>query len=96
MRTALKNVRFPPNSDRKSRHLPKVCFTPESGHVRCTSPCLLWATSRHFLQSSRAWLTRIGTDGRLPLRSLFMPPQEVGCYLEPIVSEMRWLQTSLS
>jgi len=43
MRTALKNVRFPPNSDRKSRHLPKVCFTPESGHVRCTSPCLLWA-----------------------------------------------------
>ena len=25
-----------------------VCFTPESGHVRCTSPCLLWANSGHW------------------------------------------------
>src|SRR5262249_35832527 len=24
-----------------------VCFTPESGHVRCNSPCLLWAKSGH-------------------------------------------------
>src|SRR5215471_11203752 len=24
-----------------------VCFTPESGHVQCTSSCLLWAKSRH-------------------------------------------------
>src|SRR5215471_7198338 len=24
-----------------------VCFTPESGHVRCTSPCPLWANSGH-------------------------------------------------
>ena len=24
-----------------------VRFTPESGHVRCTSPCLLWANSGH-------------------------------------------------
>src|SRR5262249_28735081 len=26
---------------------PDVRFTPESRHVRCTSPCLLWAISRH-------------------------------------------------
>src|SRR4029450_8999633 len=25
-----------------------VCFTPESGHVHCTSLCLLWARSRHW------------------------------------------------
>jgi hypothetical protein len=24
-----------------------VCFTPESGHVQCTSSCLLWAKSGH-------------------------------------------------
>src|SRR5262249_30184101 len=24
-----------------------IRFTPESGHVRCTSPCLLWARSGH-------------------------------------------------
>src|SRR5262252_9865763 len=24
-----------------------VCFTPESGHVRCNSSCLLWAKSGH-------------------------------------------------
>jgi hypothetical protein len=24
-----------------------VCFAPESGHVRCTSLCLLWANSGH-------------------------------------------------
>jgi hypothetical protein len=33
-------------------------------------------------------LKRIGTVGS-PLRSLFTPPQEAGCYLDPIVSEMR-------
>jgi hypothetical protein len=27
-----------------------VCFTPESGHVRCTSLCLLWAKSGHSRQ----------------------------------------------
>jgi hypothetical protein len=24
-----------------------VRFTPKSGHVRCNSPCLLWANSGH-------------------------------------------------
>jgi hypothetical protein len=24
-----------------------VCFAPESGHVQCTSSCLLWANSGH-------------------------------------------------
>ena len=26
-----------------------VCFTPKSGHVQCTSVCLLWARSGHRL-----------------------------------------------
>jgi len=36
-----------PNSDRESGHLPRghVCFTPESGHVRCNGSCRLWAKS---------------------------------------------------
>ena len=25
-----------------------VRFTPESGHVQCKSPCLLWANSGHW------------------------------------------------
>jgi hypothetical protein len=28
-----------------------VRFTPESGHVQCTSLCLLWAKSGHLLLS---------------------------------------------
>ena len=41
-----------PNSDRESGHLPPghVCFTPESGHVRCNVSCRLWANSGHRLQ----------------------------------------------
>src|SRR5262245_18486782 len=27
-----------------------VRFTPESGHVRCTSPCPLWAKSGHWVR----------------------------------------------
>jgi hypothetical protein len=46
--TAKSDVRFTPNSDRKSG-FPHVCFTPESGHVQCTSLCLLWANSGHSL-----------------------------------------------
>src|SRR5262245_9061622 len=40
------NVRFGSKADICSakRH---VRFIPESGHVRCTSPCLLWANSGH-------------------------------------------------
>jgi len=26
---------------------PHVRFTPESGHMQCTRPCLLWAISGH-------------------------------------------------
>jgi len=26
-------------------------FTPESGHVQCTSGCLLWANSKHHCYS---------------------------------------------
>jgi hypothetical protein len=42
----------------------------------------------------RSRLKRIGTVGGSPVRSLFTPPRQVGCYLEPIVSD--WLQTRLS
>jgi hypothetical protein len=47
MRSAKRHFRFTPNSDRKSRHAANghVCFTPNSGHVRCSSACLLWAKS---------------------------------------------------
>jgi hypothetical protein len=46
---AISDVRFTPNSDRESEFSQKghVCFTPESGHVRCDSLCLLWAKSGH-------------------------------------------------
>ena len=39
------HVRFAPNSDRESGFPANghVRFTPESGHVRCTRPCLIWA-----------------------------------------------------
>jgi hypothetical protein len=34
-----------------------VCFTPESGHVRCKRACLLWANSRRCtIQSSECHL----------------------------------------
>jgi len=46
MGTAPAHVRFTPNSDRKSGLL-HVCFTPESGHVRCNWECPLWAKSGH-------------------------------------------------
>jgi hypothetical protein len=41
------HVRFTPNSDRESGFPANghVCFTPESGHVQRTRPCLLWANS---------------------------------------------------
>jgi hypothetical protein len=44
---------LPPNCDRKSGHPNKAMlrFTPESGHVQCTSSCLLWANSGHCLSS---------------------------------------------
>src|SRR4029450_6996515 len=31
-----------------------VRFTPESGHVQCTSSCVLWANSRHRARSACA------------------------------------------
>src|SRR6478736_6898965 len=44
------NVRFGSQADICSakRH---VRFTPESGHVRCTSLCLLWAFAMHLCRS---------------------------------------------
>jgi hypothetical protein len=38
-----------------------VCFTPESGHVQCTRPCLLWARSGHLLlDTSSASASTVG------------------------------------
>src|SRR5262245_64993811 len=31
----------------KSGHMQHVHFTPESGHLQCTTACLLWAKSGH-------------------------------------------------
>jgi hypothetical protein len=44
---AKSDVRFAPNSDRKSRfsQTGHVCFTAERGRVRRKSSCLLWARS---------------------------------------------------
>jgi len=41
-----------------------VCFTPKSGQVQRTRPCLLWAKSEHKGQSNRASasLTRLEAD----------------------------------
>jgi hypothetical protein len=36
-----------------------VRFTLESGHVRCTSSCLLWANSGHHAPS-REWIANAG------------------------------------
>ena len=49
IRTAKSDVRFTPNSDRKSGFPHKVmsALPPKSGHVRCTRPCLLRAKSGH-------------------------------------------------
>jgi hypothetical protein len=49
MCSATPDVRFTPNSDRKSRHAANghVRFASESGHVRCIHPCLLRARSGH-------------------------------------------------
>src|SRR6516225_4296364 len=46
VRSTLTNVRFGSEADMCSakRH---VCFTPESGHVRCNEGCPLWANSGH-------------------------------------------------
>jgi len=45
---------LPPIATAKGR----VCFTPESGHVRCNSPCPLWANSGH-------WSRRVVLSGAL-------------------------------
>jgi len=41
---ALRNVRFGSRADISSAQA-HVRFTPESGHVQCKRPCLLWAKS---------------------------------------------------
>ena len=43
------------------QHLHDVRFTPNSGHVRCTRPCLLCANSGHLLD--------LGRDGLIESRA---------------------------
>jgi hypothetical protein len=40
-----------------------VCFTPESGRVQCTRPCLLWAKSGHPIIYSIISSARACIDG---------------------------------
>jgi hypothetical protein len=41
-----------------------VRFTPESGHVRCTNPCLLWANSGHRTASFNHFIGTSEKHGR--------------------------------
>ena len=62
--SAQAHVRFTPNSDRESGPPQShVRFTPESGHVRCTSLCLLWANTGHRVTHSITSLARASSDG---------------------------------
>jgi hypothetical protein len=51
----------PLNSGVEHRYPTNVRFTPESRHVRCKRPCLLWANSGHGLT---ALLTKADSRGR--------------------------------
>jgi hypothetical protein len=44
---SMTDVRFESLTDIFLELFRQVRFTPESGHVRCTRPCLLWANSGH-------------------------------------------------
>src|SRR5262245_21594108 len=46
MCSAMAYVRFGSKADMCSA-MAYVRFAPESGHLQCTRPCLLWASSRH-------------------------------------------------
>src|SRR5262245_14576974 len=48
-----------------------VCFAPESGHVHCTSSCLLWAISRHCSVYSITSSARLCTDRGTVMPSVF-------------------------
>jgi hypothetical protein len=39
-----------------------VCFTPESGHVQCTSSCPLWAISGHSFMARHAVRSKKDVD----------------------------------
>src|SRR5262245_40524457 len=73
MCNATNDVRFTPNSDRESEIPQKAmsALPPESGHVQCTSLCLLWANSGHALSHSINWSARpISVLGTLRLSVL--------------------------
>jgi hypothetical protein len=42
-----------------------VCFTPESGHVQCTSLCPLWAKSGHLLVTGAFEIKKAASIGGL-------------------------------
>ena len=76
-------VRFGSQADicNTNRH---VRFTPESGHVRCTSLCLLWANSGHCIYSitSSARATGVGrivTPNALAVFNLTTRSNLAGC-----------------
>src|SRR5215468_5275703 len=47
-----------------------VRFTPKSGHVQCTRPCLLWAKSGH------VWFQTIRAPARSPDKRDYSAPSE--------------------
>src|SRR4029077_19548682 len=59
-----RNVRFGSKADicASKGH---VCFTFESGHVQCTSSCLLWAKSGHSPSAPRDSFSSLPNTGSL-------------------------------
>jgi hypothetical protein len=74
---------LPPDNDRESGfpHKGHVCFTPESGHVQCTSSSLLWAKSRHRDDYERSE-SNAATRGKITLISV-NSPGSVSTSIEP-------------
>jgi len=60
MCAAKSDVRFTPDSDHESGTCANghVRFTFNSGHVRCTGSCLLWANSGHSSWRAIRWTPR--------------------------------------
>jgi len=47
----------------------RVCFTPKSGHLQCTSACPLWANSGLNPLQGHCYLAARAHGGKIPTRS---------------------------
>jgi hypothetical protein len=67
-----RDVRFGSKADIRAAKC-HVRFTPESGHVQCNGPCLLWAKSGH--SSARPCLRTTFGNGQCS-------PRNIGCVVK--------------